>query len=225
VLLILFTGIVATLLKLPYLKLIGGIALFWVAVKLVAPQPHDEEDTPEAVEDLWRAVRVVVVANIVMSLDNVIAVAAAAKGNYLLLGLGLAISIPVVIAGSALFLAVLERFPWVVWAGGALLGWIAGGLLPDDAIISQYIARMYGMPIEPSLWPDAQAVSEFLSKVTTFSLDTDYSWLGSTHRLMFEFELEPVAVICGILGAIFVVLMGLHLVRSNRVAAEPAPTT
>ncbi len=224
-LLILFTGIVATLLKLPYLKLIGGIALFWVAVKLVAPQPHDSEDTPEAIEDLWRAVRVVVVANIVMSLDNVIAVAAAAKGNYLLLGLGLAVSIPVVIAGSALFLALLERFPWVVWAGGALLGWIAGGLLPDDAIISQYIAKWYGMPIEPSLWPDAQAVSEFLSKVTTLSLDTDYSWLGSTHRLMLEFELEPVAMICGILGAIFVVLMGLYLVRSNRMAAEPAPTT
>jgi YjbE family integral membrane protein len=226
VLLILFTGIVATLLKLPYLKLIGGIALFWVAVKLVAPQPHDAEDTPEAVEDLWRAVRVVVVANIVMSLDNVIAVAAAAKGNYLLLGLGLAVSIPVVIAGSALFLALLERFPWVVWAGGALLGWIAGGLLPDDAIISQYIARMYGMPIEPSLWPDALAISEFLSKVTTVSLDTDYSWLGSSHHLMLEFELEPVALICGILGAIFVVLMGLHLVRSNRAAAaEPAPST
>jgi hypothetical protein len=214
------------LLKLPYLKLIGGIALFWVAVKLVAPQAHDEEDTPEAVEDLWRAVRVVVVANIVMSLDNVIAVAAAAKGNYLLLGLGLAISIPVVIAGSALFLALLERFPWVVWAGGALLGWIAGGLLPDDAIISQYIARMYGMPIEPSLWPDAQAISEFLSKVTTVSLDTDYSWLGSSHHLTIEFEAEPIALICGILGAIFVVLMGLHLVRSNRAAAAaPAPST
>src|SRR6202795_3253094 len=95
VLLILFTGIVATLLKLPYLKLIGGLALFWVAVNLVAPQHQDAEDPPEAVEDLWRAVRVVVVANIVMSLDNVIAVAAAAKGNYLLLGLGLAVSIPV----------------------------------------------------------------------------------------------------------------------------------
>jgi YjbE family integral membrane protein len=226
VLLILFTGIVATLLKLPYLKLIGGVALFWVAVNLVSPQPHDEEDTPEAVEDLWRAVRVVVVANIVMSLDNVIAVAAAAKGNYLLLGLGLAISIPVVIAGSALFLALLERFPWVVWAGGALLGWIAGGLLPDDAIVSQFIARMYGMPIAPSLWPDAEAVSEFLSKVATFSVDTDYSWLGSAHRLMIEFEMEPIALICGLLGAIFVVLMGLHLARSNRAAAaEPAPST
>jgi YjbE family integral membrane protein len=226
VLLILFTGIVATLLKLPYLKLIGGIALFWVAVNLVAPQPHDEEDTPEAVEDLWRAVRVVVVANIVMSLDNVIAVAAAAKGNYLLLGLGLAISIPVVIAGSALFLALLERFPWVVWAGGALLGWIAGGLLPDDAIVSQYIAKMYGMPVVPSLWPDAEAISGFLSKATTASLNTDYSWLGSSGRLVFEFEAEPIAVICGILGAIFVVLMGLYLARSSRVAeAEPAPST
>ena len=225
VLLILFTGIVATLLKLPYLKLIGGIALFWVAVKLVAPQPNDAEDSPEAVEDLWRAVRVVVVANIVMSLDNVIAVAAAAKSNYLLLALGLAISIPVVIAGSALFLALLDRFPWVVWAGGALLGWIAGGLLPDDAIVSQYIARMYGMSVAPSLWPDAKAISDFLSEATKVSLDTSYSWAGRAGRLMFEFEMEPVAVICGILGAIFVVLMGLYLVRSNRTAQpEPAPS-
>ena len=139
VLLILFTGIVATLMELPYLKLAGGIALFWVAVKLVAPQPHDAEDTPEAAEDLWRAVRVVVVANIVMSLDNVIAVAAAAKGNYFLLGLGLAVSIPVVIAGSALFLAIIERFPVVVWAGGALLGWIAGSLIPEDPALADFL--------------------------------------------------------------------------------------
>jgi YjbE family integral membrane protein len=178
ILLILFTGIVATLMELPYLKLVGGLALFWVAVKLVAPQPHEAEDTPEAVEDLWRAVRVVVVANIVMSLDNVIAVAAAAKGNYVLLGLGLAISIPVVIAGSALFLAIIERFPLVVWAGGALLGWIAGGLLPEDPAIAQYLSN---------------------SEVS----------LGGV-------EVEPITVICGILGAIFVVVMGLHLARSNR---------
>ena len=148
VLLILFTGIVATLMQLPYLKLAGGLALFWVAVKLVAPQPHDEEGTTEAVTDLWRAVRVVVVANIVMSLDNVIAVAAAAKGNYLLLGLGLAVSIPVVIAGSALFLLVIERFPIVVWGGGALLGWIAGGLLPEDPALAQYIPHEMGETLE-----------------------------------------------------------------------------
>src|SRR5471032_3151231 len=148
VLLILFTGIVATLMQLPYLKLAGGLALFWVAIKLVTPQAHDEEGTTEAVEDLWRAVRVVVVANIVMSLDNVIAVAAAAKGNYLLLALGLAVSIPVVIAGSALFLAVIERFPVVVWAGDALLGWIAGGLLPDDPAVQKYLAATSNMVID-----------------------------------------------------------------------------
>jgi YjbE family integral membrane protein len=177
VLLILFTGIVATLMQLPYLKLAGGLALFWVAVKLVTPQAHDAEDTPEAVEDLWRAVRVVVVANIVMSLDNVIAVAAAAKGNYFLLGLGLAVSIPVVIAGSALFLAIIERFPVVVWGGGALLGWIAGGLLPEDPAVAQYFS---------------------------------------------ESTAETLGVICGIAGAIFVVLMGLYLVKSRRMREETA---
>ena len=131
VLLIVFTGIVATLMKLPYLKLAGGLALFWVAIQLISLQPHDAEDTPEAVEDLWRAVRVVVVANIVMSLDNVIAVAAAAKGNYVLLGLGLAVSIPVVIAGSALFLAIIERFLIVARAAGLCSAGSRGGSLPE----------------------------------------------------------------------------------------------
>ena len=203
VLLIIFTGIVATLMKLPYLKLVGGLALFWVAIKLVAPQAHDAEDTPEAVEDLWRAVRVVVVANIVMSLDNVIAVAAAAKGNYLLLGLGLAVSIPVVIAGSALFLAILERYPIVVWGGGALLGWIAGGLLPEDPIVAQY-----------------------LSVTTMVDLGSDYTFFGSMGHVKWDLELEPVGLICGILGAIIVVLAGLYLARSSRVKeGEPAHST
>jgi YjbE family integral membrane protein len=177
ILLIVFTGIIATLMKLPYLKFAGGLALFWVAIKLVSPQTHDAEDTPEAVEDLWRAVRVVVVANIVMSLDNVIAVAAAAKGNYLLLGLGLAVSIPVVIAGSALFLAIIERFPVVVWGGGALLGWIAGGLLPEDPIIAEHFS---------------------------------------------EATAETLEVVCGIAGAIIVVLVGAYMVKSSRLREEEA---
>src|SRR6201989_2848657 len=179
VLLIVFTGIVATLMKLPYLKLAGGLALFWVAIKLVSPQAHDAEDTPEAVEDLWRAVRVVVVANIVMSLDNVIAVAAAAKGNYVLLGLGLAVSIPVVIAGSALFLAILERFPIVIWLGGALLGSLAGGVLPDG----------------PALQKD-------LAAATNVAMETNYTWFGSTGHLKWDFETEPLGILCGLLGAI-----------------------
>jgi YjbE family integral membrane protein len=225
VLLIVFTGIVATLLTLPYLKLIGGIALLWIAVKLVVPQPHDEEGTPEAVEDLWRAVRVVVIANIVMSLDNVIAMAAAANGNHLLLGLGLAISIPVVIAGSALFLAILERFPWVVWGGGALLGWVAGGLFPNDAVISQYIAKMYGAAVEPSLWPDGVAIKQALRVAVKTVLEHDYAWLGRAGRFLIENDLEPISLLCAIAGAIFVVLMGLYLVRAGDTAqAGTAPS-
>jgi YjbE family integral membrane protein len=113
----------------------GAIALFWIAIKLLAPQAHDAEDTPEAVEDLWRAVRIVVIADIVMSLDNVIAVAAVAKGQYALLTLGLMVSIPMVIAGSAIILALLERFPILVWGGAGVLGWVAGDILASDPIV------------------------------------------------------------------------------------------
>ena len=134
VLRIIFTGIVATLMGLPYLKLVGGLALLVIAAKLLVPE-EDDGDSVRAAAHLWAAVQIVVVADIVMSLDNVIAVAAAAKGNYVLLSLGLAVSIPVVIAGSALFLAIIERFPLVVWGGGALLGWIAGDVIATDPAI------------------------------------------------------------------------------------------
>jgi YjbE family integral membrane protein len=148
VLLIVFTGIVATLMELPYLKLAGGLALFWVAIKLVAPQAHDSEDTPEAVEDLWRAVRVVVVANIVMSLDNVIAVAAVAKGNYVLLTLGLVVSIPIVIAGSAIILALLEKFPVLVWGGAGVLGWVAGEIFATDSVVLGFFSHFEPEQVE-----------------------------------------------------------------------------
>jgi YjbE family integral membrane protein len=134
-LLIVFTGVVSKLLTLPYLMLAGAAALIWIAIKLLAPQRHDAEDTPEAVGDLWRAVRIVVIADIVMSLDNVIAVAAVAKGQYLLLTLGLAISIPMVIASSAIILALLERFRVLVWGGAAILGWVAGGIFAGDPFV------------------------------------------------------------------------------------------
>jgi YjbE family integral membrane protein len=133
-LLIVFTGIVSVLMTLPYLKLVSAIVLVWIAVKLLAPESHDEEDTPEAVESLWRAVGIVVVAGVVMSFDNVIAVAAVARGQYVLLAIGLAISIPMVIAGSALILALLERMPVLVWGGAAVLGWVAGGIFTKDPV-------------------------------------------------------------------------------------------
>jgi YjbE family integral membrane protein len=140
VLLIVFTGVVSVLMTLPYLKLVSAIALLWIAIKLLAPQAHDAEDTPEAIEDLWRAVRLVVVANIFMSLDNVIAVAAVAKGDYVLLTLGLVVSIPIVIAGSAIILALLERFPILIWGGAAVLGWVAGEIFASDQVVLNFFS-------------------------------------------------------------------------------------
>ena len=103
---IIFTGIVATLMELPYLKLVGGLALIVIAAKLLVPEQEDE-DGVESASHLWAAVRIVVVADIVMSLDNVIAVAAAANGSVPLLVLGLAISVPLIVAGAALIMALL----------------------------------------------------------------------------------------------------------------------
>jgi len=164
VLLIVFTGVISVLLTLPYLKIVGSIALLWIAIKLLAPQNHDEEDTPEAVEDLWRAVRIVVVADIVMSLDNVIAVAAVAKGQYVLLTLGLAVSIPMVIAGSAIILALLERLPILVWGGAAILGWVAGDILAGDPIV----LKLFGGFAPDSIELAAQVLGALLVVVSGY---------------------------------------------------------
>jgi len=141
ILLIGFTAIVSVLMTLPYLRLLSAVALIWIAVKLLAPPRHDEADTPEAVKDLWRAVRIVVIADIVMSLDNVIALAAIAKGQYVLLALGLAVSIPMVIAGSAIVLALIERLPVLVWGGAAVLGWVAGDIFSSDPLVPRVLDR------------------------------------------------------------------------------------
>jgi YjbE family integral membrane protein len=141
VLLIVFTGVISMLMTLPYLKMVSAVLLIWIAVKLLAPQAHDAEDTPEAAKDLWRAVRIVVIADIVMSLDNVIAVAAVAKGQYILLTIGLAVSIPMVIAGSAIILALLERFPILVWGGAGILGWVAGDIFASDPVVLGFLSN------------------------------------------------------------------------------------
>ena len=131
VLRIIFTGIVATLMELPYLKLVGGLALLVIAAKLLVPEDEDE-DGVDAAAHLGTPCRSWSIADIVMSLDNVIAVAAAANGSVPLLVLGLAISVPLIVAGAALIMALLTRLPVLVWAGAALLGWIAGEVMATD---------------------------------------------------------------------------------------------
>jgi YjbE family integral membrane protein len=131
VLRIVFTILVATLLATPFLKIIGGCLLLWIAVKLLTGEGDEEGDVKET-DRLWHAVRTVAIADAVMSLDNVLAIAAVAKDSNLLLTVGLAISIPLIVAGAALVMALLARFPILVWAGAALLGWIAGEMLVSD---------------------------------------------------------------------------------------------
>jgi YjbE family integral membrane protein len=140
ILLIAFTGIVASLMVLPYLKLVGGLALLIIAAKLLVPE--DEGTDVAAGTSLWHAVRIVVIADIIMSLDNVIAVAAAANGQLPLLILGLAVSIPMIIAGAALIMALLDRMPILVWLGAALLGWIAGDVIATDPAVDPFLQRL-----------------------------------------------------------------------------------
>jgi YjbE family integral membrane protein len=130
---IFFTVVLQYVLELPWLKLVGGLLLLWIAVKLLVQDEADEADI-ESSDNLWGAVRTVAIADVVMSLDNVLAIAAAAKGNTVLIIFGLAISIPLIVAGATLIMALLTRFPILVWAGAALLGWIAGELIVGDKV-------------------------------------------------------------------------------------------
>jgi YjbE family integral membrane protein len=147
---IIFTGIVATLMEFPYLKLVGGLALIVIAAKLLVPEQEDE-DSVDAAAHLWAAVQIVVVADIVMSLDNVIAVAAAANGSVPLLVLGLAISVPLIVAGAALIMALLNKLPVLVWAGAALLGWIAGDVIATDPAVDPKLDALFAGPVGDKL--------------------------------------------------------------------------
>ncbi|MCP3399430.1 TerC family protein [Bradyrhizobium sp. CCGB20] len=147
---IIFTGIVASLMELPYLKLVGGLALIVIAAKLLVPENEDEEGV-ESASHLWQAIQIVVVADIVMSLDNVIAVAAAANGSVPLLILGLAISVPLIVAGAALIMALLAKLPVLVWAGAALLGWISGEVIATDPGIAPRLHTLFDGPLGVSL--------------------------------------------------------------------------
>jgi predicted tellurium resistance membrane protein TerC len=130
--------------ELPFLKLVGGMALIVIAAKLLVPEREDEQGV-ESASHLWAAVQIVVVADIVMSLDNVIAVAAAANGSVPLLVLGLAISIPLIVGGAALIMALLNRLPILIWAGAALLGWIAGDVIATDPAIYPRLQELFAV--------------------------------------------------------------------------------
>jgi YjbE family integral membrane protein len=151
---VLFTLVVAQAMAYPFLKLVGGALLFWVAIKLLTEDADGEDGSVESAENLWRAVRIVAIADIVMSLDNVIAIAAsaeiaaarvdvahAAAIKATLIIFGLATSIPLIVAGSAVLMALLERYRVLVWAGGALLGWVAGDIMATDPALAGWLSE------------------------------------------------------------------------------------
>jgi len=137
---IVLTIFAVALLTLPWLKLVGSLLLFWIGIKLLVPE--EDEANVNASDNLVSAIKTILIADLVMSIDNVIAVAAAAQGSLTLLILGLAISIPLVIFGSTLLLHLMERWPVIITIGGGLLGFVAGEMLVTDPALANWMAGM-----------------------------------------------------------------------------------
>jgi len=132
------TVVAAKLLELSYLQIIGGLLLLWIGTQLLHGEDEDEGGDSEK-SGLWVAIRTILIADLVMSLDNVIAVAAAAKGSMTLLVLGLAISIPLVIFGSKLMIKLMDRFPVIITFGAALIGWVGGETIISDVALKSFV--------------------------------------------------------------------------------------
>ncbi|MBA2676494.1 TerC family protein [Ramlibacter sp.] len=138
---IVLTVVAAKLLALSYLQIIGGVLLLWIGVQLLGDEDDDDGGNEQGHGSLSAAVRTILIADLVMSLDNVIAVAAAAHGSMLLLILGLAISIPLVIFGSTLMIKLMERFPIIVVLGAALIGWVGGETIVGDNVLKDVVQQ------------------------------------------------------------------------------------
>jgi YjbE family integral membrane protein len=137
VLRVILTFFAVLLLGLPWLKIIGAVLLGWIGIQMLLPEDGEEEISAHA--QLWSAIKTIIVADFIMSLDNVLGVAAAAKGSLLLLILGLAISIPLIIYGSTFILKLMNRFPSIITIGGGVLGWVAGEMAIADPIVSPWV--------------------------------------------------------------------------------------
>jgi YjbE family integral membrane protein len=134
---VMLAAVAVQLLRLPYLKLAGGGMLLWIAIKLLLPESEEADVAPA--DHMWAAIKTIVIADFVMSLDNVVAVAAAAKGSVTLLALGLIISIPLVVFGASMLMKLMERWPAIITIGAAILGWTALDMAITDAAIAPYI--------------------------------------------------------------------------------------
>jgi YjbE family integral membrane protein len=145
VLRLLFVGVISMLLRVPLLRLVGGLLLLWIGYRLVRPVDEEAGGSRHGAS-FWESVWIIVVADITMSLDNVLAVAAAARGDMVLVGLGIAMSVPIVVWGSGVLAGLMNRYPWIIWAGGGLLGYVAGDMMLEDPLLAGWLG-----PVAPSL--------------------------------------------------------------------------
>ncbi|MGE4244200.1 TerC family protein [Ramlibacter sp.] len=156
------------LLAIPYLKIVGGVLLVWIGVKLMVPQEEDDHANMASSDKLWGAIKTVIIADLVMSVDNVLAIAGAAQGagdhQLPLVIFGLLVSIPIIVAGSQIVLKLMDRFPFIITAGAMLLGWIAGQMIFTDPAMRRWFAPdktlEYGFAVGGAalVWLIAQAV-------------------------------------------------------------------
>jgi len=140
---VLLTVVAAKLLQLPWLEIVGGLLLLWIGIQLLDEEEDNDGGKDKGQGGMFAAVRTILVADLVMSLDNIIAVAAASDGNTVLLILGLAISIPLVVFGSQMMIKLMRRFPIIITLGAALIGWVAGETVAKDAALAGIVAERH----------------------------------------------------------------------------------
>lgn len=137
---LIFVGVVSVLLKIPFLQFVGGAVLVWIAVKLVRPAGDGEGDVRHGTS-LMEAVWIIIVADVTMSLDNVLAIAAAAHGDFVLVVIGIGLSLPIVVGGAGLLARLMNRYVWIVWLGGGLLGYVAGEMILEDPLLVRWLGE------------------------------------------------------------------------------------
>ena len=135
------TAVAVALLAIPYLQFFGGILLVWIAVKLLTDEKSETENI-NAADSFWTALKTILVADVVMSLDNTLAIAGQAKGDFVLLALGLALSIPLIIYGSSIIAYLMDSYPIIIDIGAALIAWTAGKMIVDDPKVGIYILQV-----------------------------------------------------------------------------------
>ena len=167
VLRLLFLGVVMYLLEVPFLKMVGGLLLVWIAYKLVQSESGVESEVKHGAS-LWEAIWIIIVADVTMSLDNVLAVAAAARGDFVLIVFGIALSLPIVVWGAGWLARLMNRYAWIVWLGGGILGKVAGQMILEDRFVREWSwahGFEYGLPggIGVSLHPLPLALAVVLT--------------------------------------------------------------